>query len=64
LAGAVEVLDRGAAVGAVDPVVVAAELKPCQRGGGGDGVDRCGQAVEVDAVDEAGGVIGELLAVK
>ena len=64
LAGAVEVLDRRAAVAAVDPVVAGAELEPRQRGVGGDGVDRPGQAVEVDAVDDGGDVHGELLALK
>src|SRR6516162_7189142 len=60
LAGAVEVLDRRAAVAAVDPVVAGPELKPRQRGFGGDVVDRPGEAVEVDAVDDAGDVHGEL----
>jgi hypothetical protein len=64
LARAVEVLDRGAAVAAVDPVVAGTELEPRQRGVGADGVDRSGQAVEVDAVDDAGDVHGELLVVE
>jgi hypothetical protein len=58
LARAVEILDRRAAVAAVDPVVAGAELKPRQRGVSGYGIDRSGQAVEVDAVDDAGDVHG------
>jgi hypothetical protein len=64
VAGAVKALDGRAAVAAVDPVVSGPKLKPRQRGVGGDGVDRCGEAVEVDAVDDAGDVHGELLAVE
>jgi hypothetical protein len=48
-------------VAAVDPVVAGAELKPRQGGVSGDGIDRSGQAIEVDAVDDAGDVHGELL---
>jgi hypothetical protein len=61
LAGAVEALDRRAAVAAVDPVITRPKLKPRQRGFGGDVVDRCGEAVEVDAVDDAGDGHGALL---
>jgi len=41
-------------VAAVDPVVAGTELKPRQRRVDGDGVDRSGEAVEVDAVGDAG----------
>src|SRR5262249_45042077 len=64
LAGAVEVLDRRATVAAFDPVVAGAELEPRQGWVSGDGVDRSGQAVDVDAVDGAGDVHGELLVVE
>ena len=64
MAGAVKALDGRAAVAAVDPVVSGPKLKPRQRGVGGDGVDRSGEAVEVDAVDDGGDVHGELLVVE
>src|SRR5690242_14504380 len=60
-AGAVELLDRRAAVTAVDPLVARAELKACQRGVGADVVDRSGEAVDVDAVDGMGDLHGLLL---
>ena len=50
LPGAVEALDRGAIVGAVDPVVLDAELKAAERGVGLDGVQRSVHLLGVDAI--------------
>src|SRR4051794_17676433 len=61
LAGAVEALDGGAVVAAVDPVVAGTELEARQGGVGADVLDRAGEAVEVDSVEAVGDLHGELL---
>jgi hypothetical protein len=51
-------------VAAVDPPVAGTELKPRQRRVGANVVDRSGETVEVDSVDDVGDLHAELLVVR
>ena len=64
LADAAEVFDRRAVVAAAGPVVARTGLTPRQRGVAVTASIVSGEAAEVDAVDDAGGVHGELLVVE